>query len=209
MSYLTIRKNYSLGEVLCQDPFVCVIDSFISVELCDHLVELAESKMTRATVVQNGRREISDARTNQVTFIPNNSDSKLASLVAEVAEMINVPESHAESLQVINYGPGQHYNPHFDTFNADNPNENGFIEKSGQRIATVLVYLNDVEKGGETHFPNLGLDIRPQKGRAVIFQSCEDDSNYPDKNSLHGSRPVEEGQKWAANLWFRENEFVG
>lgn len=209
MSYLTIKKSYSRGKILCEAPFVCVIDDFLDVELCDHLIELAKPKMTRATVVKNGRREVSDVRTNQFAFLKNGVDQQLNSLVASVAKMINVPNTHAESLQVINYGPGQHYVPHLDTFNADDPNQNGFIEKSGQRIATVLMYLNSVDHGGETHFPKLGLDIRPQKGRAIVFQSCEDDSNYPDENSLHGSQPVEVGEKWAANLWFRENPFVG
>lgn len=209
MSYLTISKNFSRGDVLCEAPFVCVIDDFLDAELCDHIIRLAKPRMKRATVVQNGRREISDVRTNQFTFLRNTRDQQLESLSKTLASMIDVPYSHAESLQVINYGIGQHYVPHLDTFNADDPNQRSFLGESGQRIATVLMYLNRVEDGGETHFPELGLDIRPRKGRIVIFQSCEENSNYPDGRSLHGSVPIVEGEKWAANLWFRESPFVG
>lgn len=209
MSYLTIKKGYSRGKTLSQAPFVSVIDDFLNAELCDHLIELARPKMVRATVVQNGRREVSDVRTNQFSFLRSSADEQLKSLVDNVAEMIDVPASHAESLQIINYGLGQHYIPHFDTFNSDDPNQNGFIGKSGQRIATVLMYLNSVDRGGETYFPKLGLEIRARQGRVVVFQSCEDNSNYPDEKSLHGSNPIVAGEKWAANLWFRENPFVG
>ena len=56
---------------------------------------------------------------------------------------------NAESIQVLRYEIGQKYDAHFDYFH-DKKN----VKRGGQRIATVLMYLTDVKKGGETVFPN-------------------------------------------------------
>jgi len=33
----------------------------------------------------------------------------------------------------------------------------------------VFLYLNDVEEGGETYFPQLDVSITPKRGRALMF----------------------------------------
>lgn len=65
-------------------------------------------------------------------------------------DMICVPwiSENGEDIQVLRYEPGQKYDPHYDYF-ADKVN----IARGGHRIATVLMYLTDVAKGGETVFP--------------------------------------------------------
>lgn len=212
LNHLTINQDFyqdfANAKVLSNDPFVCVIDEFLSPGLCDHLIALATPSMERATVVQNGQREVSDTRTNQFTFLDKSIDKQLYALIEKISSMLHMPIDHAEALQLINYQHDQFYIPHFDTFNPDDPNQNCFIGKSGQRIATALMYLNDVKHGGETNFPELGFEVKAKKGRLVVFQSCHDNTNQPNAKSLHGSRPVEAGEKWAANLWFRENRFI-
>lgn len=56
---------------------------------------------------------------------------------------------NGEDIQVLRYEHGQKYDPHYDYF-ADKVN----IARGGHRVATVLMYLTDVTKGGETVFPN-------------------------------------------------------
>lgn len=51
-------------------------------------------------------------------------------------------------MQILHYEHGQKYEPHFDFF-TDKINK----EIGGHRIATLLMYLSDVDKGGETVFP--------------------------------------------------------
>lgn len=58
--------------------------------------------------------------------------------------------------QVISYQPGQLYCPHMDTNPATTAATPG-----GQRTATVLLYLNDVEEGGATEFVELGIAVEP------------------------------------------------
>lgn len=59
----------------------------------------------------------------------------------------SLPEN-GEDIQVLRYEEGQKYEPHYDYF-SDKVN----IVRGGHRLATVLMYLSDVEKGGETVFP--------------------------------------------------------
>ena len=71
-------------------------------------------------------------------------------------------------------------------------------------MKTALVYLNDVEEGGETKFKNLNIQVKPKKGRIVVFENCYPESNEPHPNSLHSGSSVVKGEKYAFNLWFRE-----
>ena len=72
---------------------------------------------------------------------------------------------------------------------------------------TVLLYLCDVEEGGETKFPLKNTQVTPKKGRAVLFKSTHPDGAL-DPKSLHGSNPVIKGEKWACNKWYRERPFI-
>lgn len=75
------------------------------------------------------------------------------------------------------------------------------------RFATILLYLNDVPKGGETSFPRWLngettdiLKVKPEHGKAILFYNQLPDGNY-DERSQHAALPVIEGEKWLANLW--------
>jgi prolyl 4-hydroxylase len=123
-------------------------------------------------------------------------------LYRRVSDVLRIDERYlnrdhaAEDIQVVHYEVDQEYLPHFDW------GVRGYPES---RYITVLLYLSDVEKGGETHFPlggntTGGFKIIPHKGNAVIFYSLLSDGNA-DVTSLHAALPVEVGEKWLANFW--------
>ena len=72
-------------------------------------------------------------------------------------------------------------------------------------MITALIYLNDVEDGGATSFPELDIAIKPKKGNVLVFHNTIPETTNIHPKSLHAGMPVSNGEKWAANLWFREN----
>ena len=99
---------------------------------------------------------------------------------------------------------GAEYKPHYDSFDYDAEEGKKNWEPGGQRMLTALAYLNDVEEGGGTGFPNLGVEIEAKKGDVLVFHNTPPDSNKIHPKSLHAGLPVIAGEKWAINLWFRE-----
>ena len=70
----------------------------------------------------------------------------------------------------------------------------------GVRILTVFLYLNDVEEGGGTDFPKLGITVEPKKGKAVIWPSVLNDRpDMKDWRTDHQALPVIAGVKYGAN----------
>lgn len=77
----------------------------------------------------------------------------------------------------------------------------GLIKDQPSRFATILFYLNDDMKGGETSFPRWvnaetseALKVKPERGKAILFYNLLPDGNY-DERSLHAALPVLEGEK--------------
>ena len=121
-------------------------------------------------------------------------------------------EEEYEHLQIANYGIGGHYESHQDPmfvykepdFTVYSVQEKKNPYPTGDRLATFMLYLSEVPKGGWTAFPRLGVAIAPQKGSAVFWYNLKR-SGRSDMAMLHGGCPVVLGSKWVANKWIREN----
>ena len=136
-------------------------------------------------------------------------------LARRVAELIDVPLSHAEALQVVKYGAGGEYKPHFDAFPLDAARGRRAAVRgrtyAGQRRVTAILYLNDVEKGGGTAFHSetpAEFVVRPRRGSLFVFYNCFEDSTDRHPMSLHAGLPVAPGgTKWIANIWWRSSPY--
>jgi prolyl 4-hydroxylase len=117
---------------------------------------------------------------------------------------MNWPLENGEGLQVLHYPPGAEYRPHFDYFPPDQAGSAVHTARGGQRVATLIVYLNDVADGGETVFPDAGIAVACRRGSAVYFRYMNGQRQL-DPLSLHGGSPVRQGDKWIATRWMREN----
>ncbi|MFP3415787.1 2OG-Fe(II) oxygenase, partial [Bacillus sp. SIMBA_074] len=104
-----------------------------------------------------------------------------------------------DGIQILKYIPGQEYKAHFDFFTSASK------ATKNNRISTIVMYLNDVEHGGETFFPKLNFSVSPQKGMAVYFEYFYNDQNLNDL-TLHGGAPVITGEKWVATQWMRRKK---
>ncbi len=189
-------------------PRVVLFGGLLSHEECDEMVRLATPKLTRSTVVNaaTGAYDVHEARTSRGTYFERGENELVRKIEARIAELTSIPIENGEPIQILHYLPGAEYKPHFDYFDPKLPGNDRVLQQGGQRIATVVMYLNDVESGGSTIFPEIGLDVLPHKGNACFFAYSSERGEL-DSRTLHGGSPVAAGEKWIATKWIRVNEY--
>lgn len=202
-----LRKFYETGNKLNDEPLVCVFEEFLNDVEVEHLLATARPKLKQALVSAAKSGVTSVGRSGSNCWIPLTFDKIIEDISLRIAEVVGIGLEYAESLQVIHYAETEQYAPHFDAWDKATERGRRCMEKGGQRMVTCLLYLNDVEEGGGTSFPNLDMEIRAKKGRMVLFHNCQTGSTVRHPDSLHGGMPVRKGEKWACNFWFRELEY--
>ncbi|HTT11179.1 MAG TPA: 2OG-Fe(II) oxygenase [Burkholderiaceae bacterium] len=185
-------------------PRVVLFGALLSPEECDEMVRLAKPKLTRSTVVNSstGAYDVHEARTSRGTHFERGENELVRRIEARIAELTSLPVENGEPIQILHYLPGAEYKPHFDYFDPKLAGNEKVLAMGGQRIATLIMYLNDVESGGSTIFPEIGLDVLPHKGNAVFFAYSSERGEL-DNRTLHGGSPVAGGEKWIATKWIR------
>jgi len=186
-----------------QAPRVGVIENFLPKSFCAWLIQRAQPKLQPANLKGAGQ---SSHRTNSgAGFSLLDSDLILQMINARAADAIGIPLENQEPTNVLNYQKGEEYKPHFDFITASGANamELGAV---GQRVATVLIYLNDGYDGGETVFPTLNWSFKGKPGDALVFWNV-DEAGAPDRRTLHAGAPVTRGEKWLYSKWIRANPY--
>jgi prolyl 4-hydroxylase len=186
-------------------PALAVLQDVLDADECEALIALARPRLTPSTLVDpmSGRDVPSGLRASLGMFFRPAETPLIERLDSRLGTLMGLPASHGEGLQLLHYPVGAGSAPHFDFLQPVNEANRASIARSGQRISTLVCYLNDVAGGGETDFPQRGLQVTPQRGNAVVFEY-----DGRDERSLHASRPVLAGEKWVATKWMRERPFI-
>jgi len=189
-----------------QRPEILLLGGVLSFDECDELIGRSRAKLNRSTTVDRatGEGKVIERRSSYGTFFHLGEDEFISRIDRRLSQLANWPLDHAEGIQIINYRLGGEYRPHFDFFPPDEAGSKVHTARGGQRIATIIMYLNDVDEGGETIFPEISLTIPPRKGDAVYFSYCNS-LGQVDRQSLHGGNPVLKGEKWIATKWMRKD----
>ncbi|WP_088002782.1 2OG-Fe(II) oxygenase [Gottfriedia solisilvae] len=180
-----------------EEPLVVLLGNVLSDEECDELIRLAKDRMKRSKI--GSTREVDAIRTSSGMFFANNENDLIVNIEKRITKIMNVPVEHGDGLQILQYLPGQEYKAHTDYFLPTSQ------AAKNNRISTIVIYLNNVEQGGETVFPQLKLSVTPQKGTAVYFEYFYEDDNI-NKLTLHAGAPVITGEKWVATQWMRRQK---
>jgi len=189
-----------------RQPRVVVFGGLLGDEECDELVEQARPRLARSETVDNvtGGSEVNAARTSRGMFFQRGESPLIQRLENRIAALLRWPVRWGEGLQVLHYGPGAEYRPHHDYFDPKHPGTEAVLRRGGQRVGTLVMYLNTPARGGATTFPDVLLEVAAVKGGAVFFSY---DRPHAVTRTLHGGAPVLEGEKWVATKWLREREF--
>jgi len=217
-------------------PRILEVQNFITEAEADIIIDLARARgLDQSSTVPRINEDYEydpNVRTSTNTFLDYYSHPLLHTIAIRAGNLTGIPAHHSEDLQVVHYEPGQHYWAHTDSFDIEDvPStwedwmsfQKGYIHDN--RYVTLLLYLNDVEEGGETVFPKTNPDwnedtdgfgpvvcannypairVKPKKGKAVIFYDLLEDrqlTGQVDPRSLHGGCDPVVGEKWAANFW--------
>lgn len=192
-------------EIINNDPSIYTIDNFLSPSECQHFINLSKESLERALVSGNDLGFISDGRSGQNCWLKHNTDEKTLKIGQKIALQVDIPLENAEAFQVIYYDQNQEYRQHYDAWLFDGSEKSRRNMKyGGQRIKTALIYLNKVSQGGGTKFTKLNLQIEAEIGKLLVFSNVYSGTNHRHPLSEHAGLPVLNGQKWAFNLWFRE-----
>jgi prolyl 4-hydroxylase len=199
----TIGEHPVKVTVSTDAPVVRVLENLLTPEECDGLMAEAKPRLARSlTVDVDGRHQKDQRRTSQGMFFGIGETPLVQRIEQRIADLLAIPVNHGEGLQILHYQPGQEYEPHFDWFNPEQPGFSTITARGGQRIASVVMYLNTPEEGGGTAFPRIGLTVTAMRGSAVYFAY-----ETGDEASLHAGLPVIKGEKWIATKWLRERPY--
>ncbi|MDM0059229.1 2OG-Fe(II) oxygenase [Variovorax fucosicus] len=196
---------HSRGE----DPVFAALGNVVDAEECKALIDMARPRLKPSTLVDpmSGRDVVSDKRASWGMFFRLGENDLVTRLDRRLSMLMNLPLENGEGLQVLYYPTGAGSEPHYDYLAPTNAANRESIARSGQRVSTLVTYLNDVPDGGQTVFPRLGLAVSPIRGNACYFE-YGDDNGRVDTRSLHASAPVTRGEKWVMTKWMRERRFV-
>lgn len=189
------------------NPRVVVFGGLLSDQECEALIEMAKPRLARSLTVDTdtGGEEINADRTSIGMFFRRAENELVRRIESRIARLVNWPEENGEGLQILHYRPGTEYKPHYDYFDPAQPGTPSILQRGGQRVGTLVMYLAEPEKGGGTVFPDVHLEVAPKRGNAVFFTY---ERPHPSTRTLHGGSPVLAGEKWIATKWLRERRFV-
>jgi len=203
-TYNGVNTSYPGLRLLNVSPPVYTVDNFLTSTECSFLINAASDSFTPAPVVGPGSGEISKSRTSSTCYLARED---LPILLQKVYALTGKPWKHTELPQVGRYLPNQQYLQHYDAFDLSNDDGQRFASNGGQRVVTVLIYLNDVTRGGHTHFPMLDIKVQPKMGMALVFFPSTVDGLL-DKQALHAALPAVD-VKFVSQIWIRQGDYEG
>ena len=195
---------------LDRNPMVSRIDTpkleiygrrdFLDAEECAGLRGLIDADARPSTLFSGSAN--ADYRTSHSCNL-NPWDPLVNRISDRICALLGIAPDHGETLQGQRYAQGQEYKAHCDYFPVTASYWPAMLRSGGQRSWTAMIFLSQVDAGGETHFPHCEFMVPPLEGMALIWNNMNRDG-APNPFSLHAARPVERGTKYVVTKWFRE-----
>ena len=181
------------------------IDAFLSVKECKLILqELRFVYWQASTVVKRKGRQtyscLSEESRKSLTahqeWFSDELNAKLLEIETRVGQWLDVNTGNLEYWQATRYGKGDSFDYHLD---------GGLWKKSesGERVRTILLFLNTPLKGGATHFRALNRKIKAETGRLLVWNNLlpSGNANYA---TIHSGQAVLAGNKTTLVTWERQ-----
>jgi prolyl 4-hydroxylase len=200
------RTKAPQPNVVSELPRIRSYSGFATPAECRWLIAIGRGSLGHAPVFdkESGGQTINPVRDNRSVVLQLDTMDVVTEVVrTRISTATRLPVPLFEPSQVLNYAVGQRFKPHHDFLDPANPAYREEIMRSGQRIATFLIYLNDEYEGGQTRFPTLGIDYRGRTGDALFIANV-DREGRPEPRTLHAGLPPTAGEKWLLSQWIRD-----
>ena len=207
------NNNYKIKKV---NDFIYEINDFLEPEKCKELIKNYDKDLVRSTVLS--KEKYSSSRTSNQKYITKNQEYDLNIKVLNlINQFSNATLNNCEDFQFAKYEPNQEYKGHYDICDIDNCDlehkaecKLDYENMGSYRYMTVIIYLNDNFKDGETYFNKINTKIKPKTGKALLFLSCKlDNDSYKNgkckrfEESMHAGLKVTGGTKYILTKWVR------
>ena len=190
------------SETLSDAPEVRLFPGIFTATECAYLIDVANPSLRPSVVVDphTGQQVPHPIRTSSAAAFPFvDENPAIHALNRRLAAASGTNVRAGEPLQVLRYAPGEQYRQHSDAL--------PHVAAEQQRVLTFLVYLNDDYEGGETAFPELGIQVRGRTGNGLLFRNALPDGAL-DQRAVHAGLPVTRGIKHVASRWIRAAPLV-
>lgn len=199
-----LSANPAVTAVPIEGVQVFYHSDFLSARECDRIIALIDSNRRPSTLLTES--DDPNFRTSESCDMDRWSPDVRPTDEA-IAALLGVDPVHGETMQGQRYAPGQQFRAHTDWFHAGAAYWEQMQRTGGQRTWTAMIYLNDVEEGGATWFPQAGIRVAPKRGLLLTWNNMKADGS-PNELTLHEGMPVIAGVKYVITKWFREGAWI-
>jgi len=203
-----VRKRLAADPTAYKVPSdraeVFAFSEFLNQAECDHIIRLVDDVAKPSEVFE----EVYQAayRTSYSGDV-DRGDNVVKMVERRISDLLGIDLAWGEAVQGQRYRPKQEFKEHCDWFDTTSDYWQEEIVRGGQRSWTAMAFLNDVEEGGETRFPKIGIQIPPQAGALLVWNNCLADGS-PNPDTLHAASPVKQGVKYVVTKWFRTRRWT-
>lgn len=183
---------------------VYIVRDFLDERDCRELVDLIDTDNEPSKLLSyNGDDEFRTS--HSCNLDPENETVKRVE--GKITSLMGIDVAHGETIQGQRYRVGQQFKPHFDFFHHGEAYWEDMMRSGGQRTWTAMVFLNDVEGGGETNFTSAAAKVTPRRGNLLCWNNM-DGIGQPNTHAMHQGCPVTAGTKYIITKWYRERPWV-
>ncbi|KAM4701356.1 prolyl 4-hydroxylase subunit alpha-3 [Discoglossus pictus] len=191
-------------EIVSVDPYVVLYHDFVTDLEAEMIKKFAAPWLRRSVVASGEAQSEAEYRISKSAWLKDTVHPIIRKMDTRIAAVtgLNVQPPYAEYLQVVNYGIGGHYEPHFD--HATSKKSPLYRTNTGNRLATFMIYLSSVDVGGSTAFIYANFSTPVVKNAALFWWNLHR-NGQGNGDTLHAGCPVLIGNKWVANKWIHEH----